>query len=307
MCNCNYRKLIRADNELLEFVQDTSIKRTIATPGMIHCKNQVATLDMLKLKKLSPSLLSRSDIVIGQGVFGICKMSHLQGTAVCVKQIKDTHTSQLALLHEAAILSILSHHSLCWLIGVQVKSVPNELVIPFYSINGTVVELYDLLFKKEKEVIVDYFTNQMMQLPFWISVLLDLADGIQYVHNLNLVHRDLKTDNVVFYKYTSNMVRPVIIDFGKCHQITLYQLTEDEQMKYRKKYPHIAPDLINGSTIPTPLTDIYSYGRIMKYIILYGGIEIKLWNKKVIDICKQCLQPNSKDRPTTEKILMTLS
>ena len=84
------------------------------------------------------------------------------------------------------------------------------------------------------------------------------------MHGLGLVYRDLKTNHVVFYKTCSKEPPyPVIIDFGKCQKIeegTQYHLTSAEQVKYLKKYKHIAPDLIDGQTKPTPRTDVYSFG-----------------------------------------------
>ena len=159
--------------------------------------------------------------------------------------------------------------------------------------------------KKQKEIVMRHFNEKILQLPFWNSILLELAEGIQYLHNLSLVHRDLKTDNIVFYKIASNKIQPVIIDFGKCQYIDdgmFYNLTQHEQVKYSKRYTHIAPDLISGKTKPTPSTDVYSYGRIMKHIMCYGGIDIKKWSRKLLDICKQCLQPNSTSRPSFLKL-----
>ena len=115
---------------------------------MLYCKSQVSTMNMLRMKRIPPSLLNTSDVVIGEGVFGICKQSLLQGTTVCVKQMKGLESSSL--LYEAGILSSLSHPSLCWLIGVQIDYSPYQIVTPYYSIDGIKVELYDVLFKKTK-------------------------------------------------------------------------------------------------------------------------------------------------------------
>lgn len=103
---------------------------------------------------------------------------------------------------------------------------------------------------------------------------------------------------------------PVIIDFGKCQRLQdakVYHLTKVEKEKYRNQYKHISPDLINGTTQPTPMTDIYSYGRIMKYVFHYGGVNIKIWSKALINTCKMCLHPSSATRPSIEEITTILS
>lgn len=309
------RKLSKADNEFFEILcgdthTHTSNRRTFGTPGILHCKNQASTIQILKMKKISPTLLRNNGDIIGEGVFGVCKKSSLQGTAVCVKEIKDTHdhASNSALLHEASILSLLSHQSLCWLIGIQLDTIPNQLVLPFYSVDGIKVELYDILFKKDKEV-VKSFNEHLKQPLFWTSTLLEICKGLQHIHSLGLVYRDLKTDNVVFYQ-SDESIKPVIVDFGKCQYIQegiFYHLTKDEQMKYSKEYKHIAPDLIEGKTKPTPITDIYSYGRLMKHVLVYGGVHMKVWSKKVIGVCKECLHPCSSKRPSITNIITALS
>lgn len=52
-----------------------------------------------------------------------------EGTEVCVKEIKyRSWQAMAALLHEAHILSHLSHPSIAWLIAVQVQSLHFQLV-----------------------------------------------------------------------------------------------------------------------------------------------------------------------------------
>lgn len=177
--------------------------RTVATPGVLHCGDHASAISKLKTKQIAPSLLSNSSTVIGEGVFGTCKLSMLQGTIVCVKQSKcNSAGSQysLDLLHEASVLIQLSHSSLCWLMGIQLECKPAQLVMPFYSVGGVKVELYDVLFRKDSEVISQYFTVPSKQPQFWITVLSKIAEGLQHIHSLNLVYRDLKSDNIVFYE-----------------------------------------------------------------------------------------------------------
>lgn len=212
-------------------------RRTIVTPGYLFSKESTLNTT-LKVKKLSPSLLCSSELVIGEG-FCTCTKWTLLGTPVCVKQSKGVATEQSALIHEARILALLSHPSVCWLIGIQAEAVPNQIVMPFYSVDGGVkVELYDVLFNKHMEVVLKHFAKR--SIAFWRCTLCDIAKGLLYIHNLGLVYRDLKADNIVFQQ-TIDELKPVIIDFGKCQKVEhtrIYHLTKEEQDKYREHHKH---------------------------------------------------------------------
>ena len=87
-----------------------------------------------------------------------------------------------------------------------------------------------------------------------------------------IIHRDLKSNNIVLYRRGKDL-KPVIIDFGKSvqvHKAMRYKLSEDEKQQYRQIHKHIAPDLIDGMCIPSPSSDMYSFGRIFKNIVCYS-------------------------------------
>ena len=88
---------------------------------------------------------------------------------------------------------------------------------------------------------------------------------------MGIVHCDFKSDNVVFYCH-SNLLRPVIIDFGKsvyARSATKFVLSDAKKAEYRQNHKHIAPDLIDGIATPSPASDVYSFGRLCKNVICY--------------------------------------
>ena len=65
----------------------------------------------------------------------------------------------------------------------------------------------------------------------------------------------------------------VLVDFGKATKkddSKQYNLSDAEIIEYLKKYPHIAPELIEGEIKQSVYSDVYSIGKILFRIINQG-------------------------------------
>ncbi|MBP5573275.1 MAG: protein kinase [Bacteroidales bacterium] len=89
------------------------------------------------------------------------------------------------------------------------------------------------------------------------TVLIDLCDGLNYMHQRGIIHCDLKPENIIV---TANDGRAKIIDIG---------LPETEYKSDRelliKENEFIAPELIKGEE-GDPRSDVYSLGKIIEFI-----------------------------------------
>ena len=90
------------------------------------------------------------------------------------------------------------------------------------------------------------------------SVLVDICDGLNYMHQRGIIHCDLKPENVII---TANDCRAKIIDIG---------LPETEYKTDRelliKENEFIAPELIKGEE-GDQRSDVYSLGKIIEFIV----------------------------------------
>ena len=201
---------------------------------------------------------------------------------------------------------------MCFLLGIQTHIQPYFLITNLYEVRGYALTLHNLLFPNEileaskKDVALSVHCEIKVAVLF--NILLKIAEGIDHIHQKNIVHRDLKADNVTLYEQ-NNILMPVIIDFGKSDytkNTRLYSLTEEQRKEYRINHKHIAPDLVDGIARPTPSSDIYSYGRVFKSIVRNFPISPKNIPPDVVSMVNNCLSYNSLQRPNAKSIISTL-
>ena len=132
------------------------------------------------------------------------------------------------------------------------------------------------------------------------DILVDLCSALEYIHTKGFLHNDLKLDNVVLGNTVSEKFRPFIIDFGKACQSDCgrkYSLSSEQREIYKKEHSQVAPDLRDGLVVQSHLTDIYSFGRIVKRVN-----SIIIHSSSLQAFCKQIMNYHSSERPTHQLI-----
>lgn len=90
------------------------------------------------------------------------------------------------------------------------------------------------------------------------SILIDLCDTLNYMHQRGVYHCDLKPENVIV---TANDIRAKVIDIG----LPEMEYKTDRELLI-KENEFIAPELIKGEEAD-PRSDVYSLGKIIEFII----------------------------------------
>lgn len=254
---------------------------------------------------------------LGSGTFGTVYHGKWRGSDVAIKRIKKScftgRSSELQRLahefwREAEILSKLHHPNVVAFYGV-VKDGPGGTLatVTEFMVNGS---LRHVLQRKDK-----YLDRRKR-----LIIAMDAAFGLEYLHSKNIVHFDLKCDNLLVN--LKDQSRPIckVGDFGlsKIKRNTLVS------GGVRGTLPWMAPELLNGSSNKvSEKVDVFSFGIVMWEILtgeepyanmhygaIIGGIVNNTLRPPVPASCdpewrrlmEQCWAPDPAQRPAFTEI-----
>ncbi|RIB29410.1 kinase-like domain-containing protein, partial [Gigaspora rosea] len=155
---------------------------------------------------------------------------------------------------------------------------------------------------------------------FKVAILYYITDGLNAIHNANLVHKDFHSGNIV----NKDIINSYITDFGLCKPVS--QDSDSEELF--GVLPYVAPELLRASVnedkiVYTKKSDIYSFGIIMSEVFTgyppYHDIphdhrlQIKtLKGQKpeirckvpqlLLDLMNKCLDAEPQNRPTAKEL-----
>ena len=116
-----------------------------------------------------------------------------------------------------------------------------------------------------------------------------LLEAVGYLHEeAYMLHNDIKANNILVARSLSSSkelyeYNIVLNDFGKATKLSegkQYKLNTMEKSEYLHRFPHIAPEIVEGEYKQSIYSDSYSIGKIMLQIINHGCIEH-------LKLCKQ--------------------
>ena len=212
--------------------------------------------------------------LIGRGAFGKVNLGlHiLTGKIVAIKsfnknKLKDEN-SKLKIYHEINLMKILHHNSIVKIL--ETLETPNYILIIMENISGG--DLLNFVKKRTKlnEKISKFIFKQ-------------LITSIKYIHSKNIIHRDIKLDNILID--LNNNIK--ICDFGVGKQYI-----KGDKLKDKCGTPaYIAPEILKNFGYEGPPVDIWSSGVVL-YAMLSGTVPFKANQLK--DLHKMILKGNYK-------------
>ena len=123
-----------------------------------------------------------------------------------------------------------------------------------------------------------------------------LLEALLYLSSCQVIHNDIKGDNILLKSTDGGSVTGVLIDFGKAcfvKNATKYSLSCSLRKEYLVNHPQIPPDVVNGISHPSLASDVYSFGRVLRVV---NEKFLKL--PVLFPLTQQCMEFNGANRPS---------
>lgn len=275
--------------------------------AMVHRQRQQAVIALIKTEegqKRNYRIDFKSLVIgalIGSGSFGHVYVGDYRGADVAIKKLKHQKMSKQQLdefQQESAVMTGLRHPNIVLFMGVCIDP-PDLCIITEFMARGS---LYDVL------------QNDKLQLPFPLlrNMIVDVLKGLQFIHSAGIIHRDLKSPNLLVDKNWTIK----IADFGlSCAKA---DSKDDAQISLLWTAPEV---LLQEKACYSEKSDIYSFGIIMWEIMsrqtpfenvaaaaispmVVAGkrpLIFPEWNDIVATTISKCWDQNPINRPTVKQ------
>ncbi|VDM37208.1 unnamed protein product [Toxocara canis] len=193
---------------------------------------------------------------IGKGNYALVKLARhrVTKTEVAIKIVDKTRLDKenLAKVYrEIDVLKMLNHPHIIKL--YQVMETKNMLyLVTEYAPNG---EIFDLIAKQRR------LSEHSARDKFW-----QIISAVEYCHKLNIVHRDLKAENLLL---DANL-NIKIADFG----FSNFYNKDDTLNTFCGSPPYAAPEVFEGKRYAGPEIDIWSLGVVL-YVLICGVLPFE--------------------------------
>ncbi|KAH9161872.1 hypothetical protein LEN26_001210 [Aphanomyces euteiches] len=275
-----------------------------------------------KTQRLDCDALSL-DKRLAQGGYGEVWLGHYHSSFVAIKLLLPEKRSTKdieAFIREIVLLASLEHPHILHCIGVAwPKSKRDLMLVTEYVAGGDLRALLD----------IDTTHREWPRTK--IQYALDIAQAMAYMHGLDIVHRDLKTKNVLIDP-SNNGAK--ICDFGVAAHID--QLGDPCVVKSSCGTSRwIAPEVLTGDNF-TKASDVYAFGMVLAELdshqipfafartpsgndmtnmeilkqVVRGTLKPTFGDTcppEIADLASFCLHPNPKARPSAAVMVDKLS
>ncbi|KAJ9088464.1 hypothetical protein DSO57_1022816 [Entomophthora muscae] len=199
---------------------------------------------------------------LGEGGFGQVFKVKYRGLTYALKQLRPPQSGSEAKF-KMAVESLKREAKALLSLG------SSEHIVQFYGsccdVNGSECLLMEFVNGMDLAKLIE-FRKDLLAWNTRHSVTLGIARGIDFIHSKNILHRDIKSDNVLLELNGNEIVQVKIADFGIC-RLQNDMLASKHTMMMEAGVGSVlwmAPELLNQRFVhPTAKSDMYSLGVVM--------------------------------------------
>jgi len=204
-------------------------------------------------------------IVLGRGTYGIVYAGRLHGQAVAIKYEVIDNAVNAAAWTATAVLHMRSRcPHIAVMQGATVRTAADS-VAHYYSVMERLAGTLTALLLKPGSA--HYGASVALRL----QLLADVAGGLAYLHSRDVIHADVKPDNVLLTAVTPRAPFPTakLADFGSSVLRRADTKTRETLMGERGTMMYMDPCLLDGSASLKNTSDVFSFG-VMAWQVLCG-------------------------------------
>jgi len=252
---------------------------------------------------------------LGKGAGGVVYKVKWFATDVAVKQLRNIRDispiAQAELIREANVMVQLRHPNIIQFFGITCDKGGVFSLVMEYMEKGS---LYDILHNRKEELTAP---------SLHIKLYKDMISGLAYLHSNKILHRDLKSLNVLVTKD----MQAKLADFGLS---TLKSEITNEEFVGTPRWmaPEQIPSYKGGPVCHSEKADIYSYGIILWELlsrkvpfshihdqgqilsVIKDGHRPEIPNnspKSFASLISRCWQQQPEQRPSAPEVVTTLN
>lgn len=201
---------------------------------------------------IRPEFVCNTGRQLGRGSFGVVVEGSLWDSPVALKTHTGTHLRPPE-VNELRILRLVRHPNIVVWHGACVDVSARSVVLVFELIDGMTLETF----------ILGATRQCPLPEPVGHSLILDIGRAVRYMHAQRpvIVHGDLKASNVMV-EFVAHKCRAKLLDFGLSRVVTRSARPVGGTARWR------APELFVKEVAPKASCDVFSYGRLMYFIIV---------------------------------------